>query len=96
MTRPRDWKANAVLGGPDVAAASKRLPPWQPSVPKIEHLPAPPEPPPITITAEAILKLLQAARQRESQPETAAQQASDTSTDGQTQKTRQKPLNEIC
>lgn len=69
-----DWKSCAELAPADYAAGAKRAP-YVPREPVVTRMPPRVEPPSITITAEAILRLLQAAQQRESQPEPASRQA---------------------
>jgi len=81
-----DWKYSAVEVRSDVASASKRLPASAPPEPKISYPPTPDEPPSVAQTAQAILKLLQSAQPSRSEPEPAAQPASDTSADEGDQK----------
>jgi hypothetical protein len=92
VTLPRDWKSLAILSGPDVAAAARRLPPYKPSEPVVTHLPPGDEPPAAEITLERILAVLQAAQQRSQQPEPATQPSTASQTDSQTRKAAPKRL----
>jgi hypothetical protein len=86
--RGASWKYGDVVVRSDVAAAARRLPAWAPSEPKIEHIAAP-SLPSVQKTAQRILEALQRAERRALAASQAAQPASDTSADEESQKTLQ-------
>jgi len=87
--RGASWKYGGdVVVRSGIEAASRRLPPYKPSVPTITHIAAP-SLPSAQETAQRILEALQRAERRALAESQAAQPASATSADEESQKTLQ-------